>query len=70
MGHQLGLRLTPTIEFVADALPESARTFEDALTAAKFRDEQIAKTAEGAAWAGESDPYRKPEDIEGDEPDA
>lgn len=70
VGHQLGLRLTPTIEFVADALPESARTFEDALTAAKFRDEQIAKTAEGAAWAGESDPYRKPEDIEGDEPDA
>lgn len=64
VGGQLGLRLTPTIEFVADALPESARTFEDALTAARFRDEQIAKSAEGAAWAGEADPYRTVEDDE------
>lgn len=64
VGGQLGLRLTPTIEFVADALPESARTFEDALTAARSRDEQIAKSAEGATWAGESDPYRH---VEGDD---
>ena len=67
VGRQLGLRLTPTIEFVADALPESARTFEDALTAARFRDEQIAKSAEGAEWAGDSDPYRKPEENMSDD---
>ena len=67
VGRQLGLRLTPTIEFVADALPESARTFEDALTAARFRDEQIAKSAEGAEWAGDSDPYRKPEEDVSDD---
>ncbi len=62
VGQQLGLRLTPSLEFVADALPETARSFEDALVAARFRDQQIAKAAEGAEWAAGEDPYRKDED--------
>lgn len=63
VGAGLGLRLTPTLEFVADALPESARSFEDALTAAKFRDKEILKSAQAANWAGEADPYRSLEDA-------
>ena len=59
VGQGLGLRLTPSIEFMADALPETARSFEDALTAARFRDEQIAKAAAEAQYAGEADPYKK-----------
>ncbi|MCI1675997.1 MAG: 30S ribosome-binding factor RbfA [Ancrocorticia sp.] len=58
VGKVLGLRLTPSVEFVADALPESAKTFEDALTAARFRDEQIAKRAQEARFAGEPTPYK------------
>ncbi len=64
VGRQLGLRLTPTIEFTADALPETARSLEDALAAARHRDAEIAKTAEGALPAGDADPYKKPRDVE------
>lgn len=63
VGQQLGLRLTPSIEFVPDALPASAKSIEDALVAARFRDEQIRKSAEGAVPVSE-DPYRKPRDFD------
>ncbi|MCF2705731.1 30S ribosome-binding factor RbfA [Arcanobacterium haemolyticum] len=68
VGQALGLRLTPSLEFVPDALPETARSFEDALTAARFRDEQIAKAAEGAQPAGEADPYKSSEEGEAEDP--
>ena len=70
VGRQLGLRLTPTIEFTADALPETARSLEDALAAARHRDAEIAKTAEGALPAGDADPYKKPRDVEESEASA
>jgi ribosome-binding factor A len=57
---QLGIRLTPTVEFLADALPEGAAHLEDLLVATKERDAQIAAAAARAAYAGEADPYRKP----------
>lgn len=60
VGKQLGLRLTPTLAFHLDALPESAKSIEDLLVAARFRDEQIRKSAQGAVYAGDADPYRKP----------
>lgn len=58
VGKQLGLRLTPSIEFVPDALPTTARTLEDALVAARARDAELARLREGAAPAGDADPYR------------
>ncbi len=68
IGKALGIRLTPTIEFLLDALPESAAAIEDALAAAKARDEEIARLAEGASYAGDEDPYRhEDEDAEFDE---
>ncbi len=70
VGQQLGLRLTPSLEFVADALPETARSFEDALVAARFRDQQIAKAAEGAEWAAGEDPYRNDDEAAEDVIDA
>lgn len=70
VGQQLGLRLTPSLEFVADALPETARSFEDALVAARFRDQQIAKAAEGAEWAAGEDPYRNDDEVSEDVIDA
>lgn len=70
VGQQLGLRLTPSLEFVADALPETARSFEDALIAARFRDQQIAKAAEGSEWAAGEDPYRNDDEVSEDVIDA
>ncbi|QRV02718.1 30S ribosome-binding factor RbfA [Arcanobacterium phocisimile] len=68
VGKQLGLRLTPSLAFHLDALPESAKSIEDLLVAARYRDEQIRKMAEEAQYAGDPDPYRRPEDDEQDEP--
>lgn len=66
VGRQLGIRLTPTLELIPDALPESASQLDEALRAAKERDAELAAQAAGARPAGEADPYRKPR--ESDEP--
>ena len=62
VGKALGIRLTPTLEFILDALPETAASIEDALGKARARDEEIARGAQGASYAGETDPYRHPEE--------
>jgi ribosome-binding factor A len=62
VGRQLGLRHTPSLTFVADALPDSARRIDDLVAAAKNADAELAKSREGAQWAGDPDPYRKPAD--------
>ena len=69
VGKALGIRLTPTLEFILDALPETAASLEDALVAARLKDAQIAELAEGASYAGEEDPYRHPEDDNWDDED-
>lgn len=60
VGKQLGTRLTPTLEFIHDELPESAQHLSDLLAEAKRRDEEAAALAEGAQYAGDEDPYEKP----------
>lgn len=62
---QLGIRLTPSIEFVADALPEGAAHLEELLAATRARDAELAREAEGKAHAGDPDPYRRPADEDG-----
>ena len=62
VGRQLGLRHTPSLTFVADALPDSARRIDDLVAAARSADEELARAREGAQWAGDPDPYRKPAD--------
>ncbi len=64
VGKALGIRLTPTLEFIPDALPETAASLEDALTAARARDADIAKYSQGASYAAGEDPYRHDEDDE------
>jgi ribosome-binding factor A len=66
VGRQLGLRHTPSLAFVADALPDSARRIDDLVAAAKNADAELARAREGAQWAGDSDPYRKPSEDEWD----
>ena len=67
VGRALGIRLTPSIAFQLDALPDQAKTFEDALARARARDEEIARAYAGAAPAGDADPYRRADTA--DEPD-
>ncbi|MFP7695942.1 30S ribosome-binding factor RbfA [Trueperella sp. LYQ143] len=64
VGKQLGLRLTPSIEFIVDALPDSVQSMEELLAAARLRDEEIRRNAQGAVPAGDPDPYRSHEDDE------
>ena len=62
VGRLIGLRHTPSIEFVADALPDSARRIDDLVAAARQADAELARSREGAEWAGDPDPYKKPAD--------
>jgi ribosome-binding factor A len=64
VGKQLGMRHVPTLEFVPDALPENARHLDELLAQVRESDARVAEAAEGARYAGEADPYRKPRDPE------
>jgi ribosome-binding factor A len=61
VGKQLGMRHTPTLEFIPDALPDSAAHIDDLLDRARQSDAAVAAVAAGATYAGEADPYRRPE---------
>lgn len=67
VGRGLSIRLTPTIEFVADAVPETAAHITELLAEAHRRDEQVHKVAEGAKYAGEENPYKEPRKIDADD---
>ncbi len=70
VGQQTGVRHTPSLEFVPDAVPEGAQRMEDLLEDARAADAEVASLAVGADYAGEPDPYRKPRaDDEDDEAD-
>jgi len=66
VGRIIGLRHAPSIEFIADVLPDSARRIDDAIAAARQADEELARASEGAEWAGDPDPYKKPAEDEDD----
>ena len=70
VGQQIQIRLTPSLDFFADAIPETAAHLDDLLREAKERDEAVAAAAAGATYAGEPDPYRKPEPDDEDTPTA
>ncbi|MGI5136494.1 MULTISPECIES: 30S ribosome-binding factor RbfA [unclassified Streptomyces] len=60
VGRAAGVKFTPTLAFVADALPDTARNIEDLLDKARASDAKVREAATGAAYAGEADPYKKP----------
>ncbi|MCX2923964.1 30S ribosome-binding factor RbfA [Streptomyces sp. NEAU-W12] len=64
VGRAAGVKFTPTLEFVMDALPDTARNIEDLLDRARQSDAKVREASAGAAYAGGADPYRKPEDPE------
>ncbi|MGW2814549.1 30S ribosome-binding factor RbfA [Streptomyces sp. NPDC001415] len=66
VGSAAGTKFTPTLTFIADALPENAKTIEDLLDKARASDAAVREVSSGAKFAGDADPYKKP----GDEDDA
>ena len=63
VAKQLGMRQTPSLAFVPDALPENARHLDEVLARAKALDEEAA-ARRVEQYAGEPDPYKKPRVIE------
>lgn len=68
VAKQLAMRHAPTLEFVHDALPESARHLDEVLAKARAQDEEVA-ARRGTEFAGEADPYKKPATDDADDPD-
>jgi ribosome-binding factor A len=66
VARQLGMRIVPTLTFVPDALPESARALDEVLARAKQQDEAVA-AQRGTTYAGEPDPYKKPRVLDEDD---
>jgi ribosome-binding factor A len=69
VGKQLGMRHVPTLEFVQDALPETARHIDDLLERVRESDAAAAQSRAEGAYAGEADPYKTRPDDETDELD-
>ena len=64
VGKQTGVKFTPTLAFIPDALPDSAAHVEDLLRKAAEADAQLHAQAAGATFAGDADPYRHPEESD------
>jgi ribosome-binding factor A len=64
VGRNIHARLTPTLEFIPDAIPENAAHVADLLAQARERDSAARALAEGAEYAGEPDPYVKPREVD------
>jgi len=58
VGNALGLRITPSIEFFADGLQESATAMNELMSSVRASDAELAKLREGATPAGDADPYK------------
>ena len=67
VGKQLGMKFTPTIAFVPDAVQETAAEMEALLAKARASDADLAARSAGATYAGEADPYKKPHEDDADD---
>lgn len=67
VGKNITARLTPTLEFILDAIPENAAHIEDLLREARERDTAVAGMAASAQYAGDEDPYVKPREFADDD---
>jgi ribosome-binding factor A len=67
VGRQTGVKFTPTVAFILDELPETAKHIDDLLAVARQADAQVEQARVGARPAGEADPYRKPRVVDDQE---
>jgi ribosome-binding factor A len=69
VGKNITARLTPSLEFIADGIPENAALIDSLLAEARNRDLEVAGLAEAKNYAGDEDPYIKPREFDEDEDD-
>jgi len=62
VGKKLGMKFTPSLAFVRDAVPESSREMEELLDKVRGLDAELAERRVDGAYAGDADPYKKPAD--------
>ena len=60
VGRQTGIKFVPTLTFVADHVPDTARELDEALERVRHADAELARIRAGAKYAGDADPYRRP----------
>ena len=64
VGRNIHARLTPSLEFIPDAIPENAAQVADLLARAREADSATRALATGAEYAGDPDPYVKPREAD------
>jgi len=69
VGKHLTARLTPSLEFIPDGIPENALLIDSLLQEAAARDAEVESLAKSAQYAGDEDPYVKPRVIDEDDED-
>jgi ribosome-binding factor A len=69
VGKQTGIKFVPSLAFVADVVPDTARELEAALERVRHADAELARAREGASYAGEPDPYRRPAEDDDEDPE-
>jgi ribosome-binding factor A len=69
VGKRTGIKFTPTLVFILDALPDTAKNVDDLLARAAAADAEVHARAVGATFAGEADPYRAPRIENADDED-
>ena len=69
VGRQTGIKFTPTLAFIADAVPEHAAQIDELLAVARVADAELAQVRVGATYAGDPDPYKHDDDVDDDDED-
>jgi ribosome-binding factor A len=69
VGKNITARLTPSLEFIPDGIPENAALIDSLLAEARNRDLEVAGLASSKNYAGDEDPYVKPREFEDDDDD-
>ena len=64
VGKNLTARLTPSLEFIPDGIPENAALIATLLEEAAARDAEVESLKKQASYAGDEDPYVKPREVE------
>jgi ribosome-binding factor A len=69
VGKNITARLTPSLEFILDGVPENAAAIDALLEEARRRDADVQAQAKAGVYAGDEDPYVKPRVIGEDDDD-
>ncbi len=64
VGRQTGIKFTPTLSFVTDQIPDTARQIDELLERARRADAQVQRAAASATPAGDPDPYRHTDEVD------